>query len=47
MEVEVGAGIGTMLARLLRWQILPAPVDYTLVDEMPENGRFALNWLPD
>ena len=44
--VEVGAGIGSMLARLLRWQILPASADYTLVDEMPENRRFALRWLP-
>ena len=44
--VEVGAGIGSMLARLLRWHILPASVDYTLVDEMPENSRFARRWLP-
>jgi hypothetical protein len=45
--VEVGAGIGSMLARLLRWQVLPASADYTLVDEMPENTRFALRWLPE
>jgi hypothetical protein len=44
--VEVGAGIGTMLARLLRWDILPPSVDYTLVDEMPENVAFAREWLP-
>ncbi len=44
--VEVGAGIGTMLARLLRWDILPPEVDYTLVDEMPENIAFARQWLP-
>jgi len=45
--VEVGAGIGTMLWRLLRWGILPGPVDYTLVDEMPENIAFARRWLPE
>ena len=45
--VEVGAGIGTMLARLLRWNILPPSVDYTLVDEMPENILFARRWLPE
>lgn len=44
--VEVGAGIGTMLARLLRWGILPPNADYTLVDEMPENIAFARQWLP-
>ncbi len=44
--IEVGAGIGTMLARLLRWDILPPNVDYTLVDEMPENIAFARQWLP-
>jgi len=44
--IEVGAGIGTMLARLLRWDILPPNVDYTLVDEMPENIAFAREWLP-
>ena len=45
--VEVGAGIGTMLTRLLRWNILPPNVDYTLVDEMPENIAFAKTWLPN
>jgi hypothetical protein len=44
--IEVGAGIGTMLTRLLRWDILPPNVDYTLVDEMPENITFARQWLP-
>ena len=44
--IEVGAGIGTMLTRLLRWNILPPNVDYTLVDEMPENIAFARQWLP-
>ncbi len=30
--VEVGAGIGTMLQRLLEWELLPDRVTYTLVD---------------
>ena len=45
--LEAGAGIGTMLARMLRWQLFPGPVDYTLVDEMPENIAFARLWLPE
>lgn len=45
--VEVGAGIGTMLARLLRWGILPPQVEYTLVDEMQENIDFAHQWLAE
>lgn len=45
--VEVGAGIGTMLVRLLRWNLLPPNVEYTLVDEMPENIAFAREWLPN
>jgi SAM-dependent methyltransferase len=44
--VEVGAGIGSMLRRMLRWQLLPGPADYTLVDEMPENIAYARRWLP-
>ena len=43
--IEVGGGIGTMLARLLRWDVI-AHVDYTLVDEMLENIEFARAWLP-
>ena len=45
--VEVGAGIGTMLARLLKWGILPANTHYTIVDEMAENINFARHWLPE
>ena len=45
--VEVGAGIGTMLGRLLRWNILPVSIDYTLVDEMSENIAYARRWLPE
>ena len=44
--IEVGGGIGTMLARLLRWQVV-SHVDYTLVDEMPDNIEFAHTWLPE
>jgi len=43
--VEVGAGIGTMLVRLLRWGLLKQ-ADYTLVDEMPENLAYAEDWIP-
>jgi len=43
--IEVGGGIGTMLARLLRWEVV-AQADYTLVDEMGENIAFAREWLP-
>jgi hypothetical protein len=44
--IEVGGGIGTMLARLLRWNII-TKANYTLVDEMVENIRFARAWLPE
>jgi hypothetical protein len=43
---EVGGGIGTMLARLLRWEVI-AQAEYTLVDESDENIRFARAWLPE
>ena len=43
--IEVGGGIGTMVARLLRWDVI-SHVKYTLVDEMPENIEFAREWLP-
>ena len=42
---EVGGGIGTMLARLLRWEVL-SQAEYTLVDEMTENIEFSRAWLP-
>lgn len=44
--IEVGAGIGTMLSRLLRWEVI-SQAEYTLVDEMAENIEFARAWLPD
>lgn len=43
---EIGAGIGSMLIRLLRWGLLPPRVEYTLLDEMPENIAFARQWIP-
>lgn len=43
--IEAGGGIGTMLARLLRWGVI-AQANYTLVDEMAENIAFAREWLP-
>ncbi len=43
--IEVGAGIGTMLRRLVRWDIL-RKAEYVLVDEMAENVDFARGWIP-
>ena len=43
--IEVGAGIGTMLARLVRWELL-AKANYILVDEISENIESAKEWIP-
>jgi hypothetical protein len=43
---EVGGGIGTMLARLIRWDVI-SRAEYTLVDAMEENIQFARSWLPE
>ncbi len=43
--VEVGAGMGNMLARLLSWELF-ACGEYIHVDAMRENIDFALQWLP-
>ncbi len=43
--IEVGAGIGTMLMRLLRWNALQK-ADYVLVDEMAANIEYASEWFP-
>jgi hypothetical protein len=43
--IEVGAGIGSMLTRLIRWELV-AHAEYTLVDEMAENIEYAQVWLP-
>jgi len=42
--IEIGAGIGTMLMRLLRWNILQK-AEYILVDEMAENIEYASAWI--
>jgi hypothetical protein len=44
--IEVGGGIGTMLARLLRWDVI-SQAEYTLVDKTDENICFAREWLPE
>ena len=43
--IEVGAGIGTMLKRLVEWNIL-CTGEYVLVDEMAENIAYAWDWIP-
>ena len=43
--IEVGAGIGTMFTRLLRWKLV-AKANYILVDEMAENIETAREWIP-
>ena len=43
--VEVGAGIGSMLVRLLRRGLL-RQAEYVLVDELAENIAYAADWLP-
>jgi len=44
--IEVGGGIGTMLTRLLRWDVI-SQAEYVLVDEMAENIEFTTKWLPE
>jgi len=43
--IEAGAGIGSMLARLLGRGLFDQ-VDYTAVDALPENVAYAGEWLP-
>ena len=43
--IEVGAGIGTMLRRLLRWDVI-RKAEYILVEEMAENIEYASAWIP-
>jgi hypothetical protein len=42
--IEVGAGIGTMLKRLVEWDILRRG-EYVLVDEQDENILYAREWI--
>jgi len=44
--IEVGAGIGTMLRRLIRWDVIHQ-CEYVLVDEMAENIEYATEWAKD
>ena len=43
--IEAGAGIGSMLARLLGWGLLDQ-ANYTAVDASPESVAYAGEWLP-
>lgn len=43
--IEVGAGIGTMLKRLVEWKIFCSG-EYVLVDAMEENIAYAREWIP-
>ena len=42
--IEVGAGIGTMLDRLLRWKIITGG-EYWLVDKIEENIQFGWKYI--
>ncbi|HEX7974452.1 MAG TPA: class I SAM-dependent methyltransferase, partial [Anaerolineales bacterium] len=44
--LEVGAGIGTMIERVLEWGLLPAAAAYTALDVRPENIQQATERLP-
>lgn len=43
--IEVGAGIGTMLKRLVEWRLFPGG-EYMLVDSLQENIDYARAWIP-
>lgn len=43
--IEVGAGIGTMLKRLICWDVI-RNAEYVLVDGMRENIDYARAWIP-
>ncbi len=43
--IEIGAGIGTMLKRLVDWNLISRG-EYTLVDTMEENIAYAREWIP-
>jgi len=42
--IELGAGIGTMLRRLVRWDLFHHG-EYVMVDQMAENIEYAAAWL--
>lgn len=43
--IEVGAGIGTMLRRLIHWDVIHQ-AEYVMVDEMADNVEYASEWIP-
>jgi SAM-dependent methyltransferase len=43
--IDVGAGVGTMLVRLMRWGLV-GRADYTVVDSIQENIDYSLGWIP-
>ena len=43
--IEIGAGMGNMVARLLSWNVITNAV-YNHVDAMEENIHYALEWIP-
>ena len=44
--IEIGAGIGTMLKRLIGWGII-THANYLMVDENSENIDYAAAWIPE
>jgi hypothetical protein len=42
--IEIGAGIGTMLRRLMRWGVIRR-AEYVMVDELAENVEYASEWV--
>ena len=42
--IEIGAGIGTMITRLIEWGLL-TNADYVALDEMDENIAYASEWI--
>jgi hypothetical protein len=43
--IEIGAGMGNMVARLLSWDVI-TKADYIHVDAMEENINYAVKWIP-
>jgi hypothetical protein len=43
--IEIGAGIGTMLTRLINWKLF-THANYLIIDEMAENIEYASAWIP-
>jgi hypothetical protein len=43
--IEIGAGIGTLLTRLINWKLF-TQANYLILDEMAENIEYASAWIP-